>query len=57
MYEDLKNRSILDDELANQISSETLFSPEKESMYYYVREPMNEASYGEGFAEELLVES
>ena len=47
----------LDDELANQMSSETHFSAETDKMYYFVREPQHESSTNEGFSTELVVES
>jgi NAD+ kinase len=57
LIEVLRDGHLLDDELANQISSETHFQAEKESMYYFVREPKVEESFNEGFAEELVIES
>lgn len=53
----LRDGHLLDDELANQISSETHFQAEKESMYYFVREPKIEESFNEGYAEKLVIES
>lgn len=47
----------IEDELANQVSSETHFHPSKESMYFYVREPRFDSQFREGFAEEVVIES
>ena len=46
----------LEDELANQISSETHFKADCDKIYYYVREP-NESTNNEGFCTKLELES
>lgn len=41
----------LEDELANQVSSEIHFKPDLPAMYYYSREPSRDSAFTEGFAE------
>ena len=47
----------LEDELANQISSETHFDAVRKQLYFFIREANSESKTNEGFAEKVELQS
>ena len=46
-----------DEMIASQISSETHFNYDKPEFYYFVREPVDDTQFVEGFAKTMVLES
>lgn len=52
-FQDASDTTQLEEEIANQISSVTHFEPEKDQLYYFVREPFSSTLQNEGFASDI----